>query len=401
MASPTVHALLSPSSSERWLECTPSAVLESHESFSVSPYAEEGTEAHALAELKLSYALEYIDDEEYKDKFDAFRLSSKYYNEEFNEYVNAYVTEVMTIIKEDYREETLKVFLEARVEFSDIVPSGSGTSDVLIISRNFVHVIDLKFGKGVPVSAIKNSQLRLYACGAIKTFMREGIFSEARMTIIQPRLYDRSTDCISVQDLNDWAINYVKPRAELAIAGQGDLKPGNHCKFCKLREKCSARGQFYLEQAQNEFSSVVVDNHITEPANMTPEMLSRILDIGPLFRAWFEDVEKYAKKVMIQDNVKIGGFKVVAGTSKRIIASPEDVAIKLQEAGYSEEQYLRPKVLQPITTLERNLGKRNFEALCGDYILKTCPSPIIVKETDARPAFEKSQYTLHGEEFED
>ena len=175
MSSPTQHALLSPSSSDRWLKCTPSAVLEQYEPTTYSPYAEEGTEAHALAEIKLSYMLGKISVEKYETEFENFKLTSKFYNAEFNEYVNKYCNEVMTIIKEDYKDEKVQVELESKVEFSDIVENGSGTSDVLIIGRNFVHVVDLKYGKGVPVSAIGNSQLRLYALGAIRKHMRDGI----------------------------------------------------------------------------------------------------------------------------------------------------------------------------------------------------------------------------------
>ena len=243
MASPTTHALLSPSSAHRWLECTPSARLEEFEPSIYSPYAEEGTEAHALAEIKLSYMLEKTNLAQYEAEFEDFKLTSKYYNAEFNDYVNEYCNEVMTIIKEDYKDEQVIVELESKVEFSDIVENGSGTSDVLIIGKNFVHVIDLKYGKGVPVSAIGNPQLRLYALGAVRKHMRDGIFVEARMTIIQPRLHDMSTDYISMIDLNSWANNYVKPRAALAIAGQGDFVPGDHCKFCKLRGKCEARSK--------------------------------------------------------------------------------------------------------------------------------------------------------------
>lgn len=395
---PVQHALLSPSSSERWLKCTPSALLESYEPSTYSPYAEEGTEAHALAELKLSYMLDKISLARYETEFEQFKLTSKYYNAEFNEYVNKYCNEVMTIIKEDYKDEQLTVELESKVEFSDIVDGGSGTSDVLLIGKSFVHVIDLKYGKGVPVSAIGNTQLRLYALGAIRKHMREGIFTEAKMTIIQPRLDDMSTDYVSVQTLNDWAQNYVKPRAALAIAGQGEFVPGDHCKFCKLKGKCQARSEKQLEVAKNEFDTVVADDHILEPKNMTPKMLARILNIAPKFVAWFNDVQTYAKKEMIQNNLKIPGFKVVEGRSTRIITDPAAIAQKLQEAGFVGEDYLEKPKLLGITALEKNVGKKLFEQLCGDYIIKPIGSPIVVPESDKRTAIESKR--LNGSEFE-
>lgn len=401
MPTPTGHALLSPSSSHRWLICTPSAMLESSEPSTYSPYAEEGTEAHALAELKLSYMLGQINDTEYATKFDHFRLNSKFYNYEFNDYVNDYCQEVMTIIKEDYKGYEVSVHLEQYVTFEDIVPNGGGTSDVVIVGKNFIHIIDLKFGKGVPVSAIGNTQLRLYALGAIKKYIRECTCTEARMTIIQPRLHDISTDFVGINELNDWAINYVKPRAELAIAGKGELVPGDHCKFCKLKGKCKALADKQLAIAQAEFEEAVVENNMLEPANMSPEVISRILDIAPKFIDWFKDVEAYAMKTAINDGTKIPGYKLVEGRSTRVIVSPASVIEKLRTAGFSEEDYLKPTELLGITTLEKNIGKKLFNELCEEYIIKPQGKPTLVPESDKRTAIDVKSLSLNGNEFDD
>lgn len=399
MPTPTGHALLSPSSSHRWLICTPSAMLESSEPNTYSPYAEEGTEAHALAEIKLSYMLGQINDTEYATKFDHFRLNSKFYNYEFNDYVNDYCQEVMTIVKEDYKNHEVSVHLEQYVTFEDIVPNGGGTSDVVIVGKNFIHIIDLKFGKGVPVSAIGNTQLRLYALGAIKKYIRECTCTEARMTIIQPRLHDISTDFVGINELNDWAINYVKPRAELAIAGKGELVPGDHCKFCKLKGKCKALADKQLAIAQAEFEDAVVENNMLEPANMSPEVISRILDIAPKFIDWFKDVEAYAMKTAINDGTKIPGYKLVEGRSTRVIVSPASVIEKLRTAGFSEEDYLKPTELLGITTLEKNIGKKLFNELCEEYIIKPQGKPTLVPESDKRVAIDVKSLGLNGNEF--
>lgn len=400
MPTPTGHALLSPSSSHRWLVCTPSAKLESYEPSSFSVYAKEGTEAHALAELKLSYMLGHIDDKLYETKFTEFKLNSEYYNQEFNDYVNDYCQEVMTIVKEDYKGLNVKVYLEEYVKFDDIVPEGGGTSDVVIVGNNFIHIVDLKFGKGVPVSAIGNPQLRLYALGAIKTHVRECACVEARMTIIQPRLHDISTDFITIKDLNDWAINYVKPQAALAIAGKGDLVPGEHCKFCKLKGKCQALADRQLAQAQAEFENTVVENNIMKPADMPPEVISRVLDIAPHFIDWFKDVQSYAMKAAINEGLKIPGYKIVEGRSTRIITNPDAVAEKLRTAGFSEKDYLKPQELLGITSLEKNVGKKLFNSLCENYIIKPAGRPTLVPDSDKRESLDVRSLTLNGSEFE-
>ena len=401
MPTPTGHALLSPSSSHRWLICTPSAILESAEPSTFSTYAEEGTEAHALAEIKLSYMLGHINDDEYETKFEHFKLTSKFYNLEFNDYVNDYCQEVMTIVKEDYKNLNVKVYLEEYVKFEDIVPNGGGTSDVVIVGNNFIHIIDLKFGKGVPVSAIGNPQLRLYALGAVKTHVRECACQEARMTIIQPRLNDITTDFISIRELNEWAVNFVKPQAQLAIAGKGELVPGEHCKFCKLKGKCKALADKQLAIAQAEFEDVVVENNMLEPANMPPEVLSRILEVAPKFIDWFKDVEAYASKLAINEGVQIPNYKIVEGRSTRVITDTEAVKEKLRTAGFKEEDYLKPVELLGITSLEKNIGKKLFNSLCEQYIIKPAGKPTLVPLSDKRQSIDVRSLRLNGDEFID
>ena len=396
---PITHALLSPSSSHRWLVCTPSAKLEASEPVSFSPYAKEGTEAHALAEIKLSYMLGQISPEEYNTRFEDFKLTSEYYNQEFNEYVNDYCIEIMTIVKEDYKGQEVQVHLEEYVTFEDIVPDGHGTSDVVIVGKNFIHIVDLKFGKGVPVSAIGNPQLRLYALGAIQKHIRECTCTEVKMTIIQPRLHDVSTDFVSIQDLNDWAINYVRPRAALAIAGEGEFVPGDHCKFCKLKGKCQKLADQQLAVAQAEFQDVVVENNMMEPANMSPEVFSRILTIAPKFIDWFKDVENYAIQSAVNGAIKIPGYKLVEGRSTRIIADKDGVIEKLRTSGFQEDDYLEKPKLLGITTLEKNIGKKLFNDLCSQFIVKPAGKPTLVPETDKRPAIDAKSLTLNGDEF--
>lgn len=396
------HAFLSPSSSERWLACTPSAKLEALEPFQPpSVYAAEGTEAHSLAEIKLAYMLGKISVEEYDTRFESFRINSNYYNAEFNDFVNDYCVEVMTIIKEDYKDQEVEVELEAKVEFTDIVPDGSGTSDVVIIGKSFVHVIDLKFGKGVAVSAIGNPQLRLYALGALKKYRLKGVFTEARMTICQPRLYDISTDYVSVIDLNNWAVNFVKPRAELAIRGEGDLVSGEHCKFCKRKGKCETLGQHQLAIAQAEFEAVVVEDNILEPKNMTPEMLSRVMFIAPKFIDWFNDVQKYVAQAMINEGLELPGYKLVEGRSTRVMTNPDAIAEILRTSGFAEDAYLEPVKLLGITNLEKNIGKKLFNELCSDYIIKPPGRPTVAPETDKRVALDAKRLKLSGQEFDE
>jgi len=395
------HALLSASTSERWLNCPRSARLWENEAKTESKYAKEGTEAHALAEIKLSFILGKINNEQYKAKFDDFLMTSAFYNSEMNDFVNDFVKEVMDIVTQDYQGQEVIVRLECKVDYSDIAPEGRGTSDVVIVGKDFVHVIDLKYGKGVAVSAIGNSQLRLYALGTIKKFIRECQCKEVRMTIIQPRLYDKTTDFMSINDINAWAVDYVKPRAELAYSGRGDMCPGDWCKFCPGKGKCNTLGSHQMEVAQAEFNDIIVVNNILKPEDMTPEMLSRIMAVAPKFIDWFKDVQKFAVASMINNDLKIPGYKVVEGKSTRIITSPDQVSKILQEKGYSENELTKPAKLLGITALEKVVGKKLFNNLCSEYIVKPSGKPTVAVETDNRPALDTATFKLMGQEFED
>lgn len=400
MSSPSTHSLLSPSSSHRWLICTPSAILESAEPNVQSPYAEEGTEAHSLAELKLSNRLGYINDKEFETKYEVFKSNSKYYDGEFEEYVNEYCDELMNIVNEDYKGLNVKVYLEERVKFDDIVPQGSGTSDAVIVGEDFIHIVDLKFGKGVPVSAIDNPQLKLYALGAIGKFIRVCKCKVVRMTIIQPRLHNTSTDVVNIDELNDWAINFVKPRAELASKGLGELVPGDHCKFCKIRGKCKVLADKQLEDAKREFSEEIISTqNALNPNVLTPDTIAKILTIGPKFVDWFKDVEAYAMKQVLHNNLKVPGFKIVEGRSSRIVSDKEGVIKTLKDAGFEETKYLKPADILGISTLEKNVGKRVFNELCGKYIIKPAGKPTLVPESDKRAELDVENLMLNGNEF--
>lgn len=405
------HALLSPSGAHRWLVCTPSARLEQIEVETygeiTSEYAKEGTEAHTLSEIKLSFMLGKISADLYDTKFENFMLHSEFYTPEFNEYVNDYCNEVMNIITMDYLEdEIVDVHLEEKVEFTDLVPKGSGTCDVIIVGHRFIHTIDLKFGRGVPVSAIDNPQLRLYTLGALRKYGIDKNLVEARMTIIQPRLYDISTENMLSADLEQWGLEYVKPRALLAYNGEGELVPGEHCKFCKIRGKCKALGNLQLEEAKKEFESNMVSvedspPRILRPNEMTPEAISNVLQIAPLFIDWFKSVSSYATAAMINGDLKVPGYKVVEGRAYRKIIDDEAVKQVLKEAGFEDKVYLSEPELLGITALEKNVGKRLFNDLCGELIDKPDGKPTIAKESDKRPEIGTSQFRLSGQEFDE
>lgn len=230
------HAILSASSSDRWLHCPPSARLcETYEDKG-SDYAAEGTDAHALGEFKIKSALGLPAEDPTK--------SLKWYSEEMEDCASGYAEYVLEQVEAS--KETCSdpvVLIEQRVDFSRWVEQGFGTADCIIIADGTLRIIDYKHGLGVLVSADENPQMQCYALGALELF--DGIYDidQVSMTIYQPRRQNISTFEISKDALYRWADEVLKPTAELAFAGDGNFLCGEWCGFCKAKNECRARAE--------------------------------------------------------------------------------------------------------------------------------------------------------------
>ena len=375
------HAILSASAAHRWLYCTPSARLEQEEGMNeCSVYAAEGTAAHALAELKLSYTFGHITYSKFQEEYEAFKENpeyAQYYNQEFEEFVDMFVdyvssqTEGLT---------NFHIYFELQVNFSNVVPQGFGTSDVVIVTEDMIHIIDCKFGKGVPVSAVNNPQLRLYGMGALNLFPNT---KSIKMTINQPRLASCDSEILSKKELLDWSFNFVKPRADEAIEGKGAFHASEDaCRFCKLRGKCKVRADQQLAVAQKEFE--IVEQKQLSVASMDLQQIANILEVAPLFIDWFKDVQSYALG-QLMCGVKIPGFKLVEGRSNRVIIDENKVKEILKSAGYREEELMKPAEMLGLSKLESLVGKKKLQELCADYIVKPQGKLTLAPESDRRP----------------
>lgn len=378
------HAILSASTAHRWLKCTPSARLEQEDdNTECSVYADEGTTAHALAEIKLSYRFGKISPSEYEQKFAEFKeheMFSLYYNKELEEYVDEFVEYV---ILQTEGHGSFHIFFELHVNFSNFVPQGFGTADICIVFEDWIHVIDLKFGQGVPVSAMDNPQLRLYGLGALNIFPNS---DKIRMTIHQPRLNSCDSEELTKKELLDWAENVVRPKAEMAIKGEGYLVADDKaCKFCKLRGKCKVRADKQLALAQEEFEVVDLKQNLVQ--NMSVEQIANVLEIAPMFADWFKDVQAYALG-QLAAGVKIPGWKLVEGRSNRVMTNPDKIKDILLQGGLTEDEIMKPREMQGISNLEKLVGKKLFAELCEDYLIKPVGKLTLAPESDRRPGLD-------------
>lgn len=364
---PDQHALLSASGAHRWLACPPSATLEAGLPKSSSSAAEQGTAAHALAEWKLRRALHDAP---------TTKPVSSWHDEQMDVLTDDYVAFVQERVRDVRRAcADPQVLIEQRLDFSHVVPGGFGTGDCVIIAEPTLQIIDLKYGQGVMVEAESNSQLMLYALGALEAFGSLYDISEVAVTIFQPRRSNVSTWTIPVAELEAWAEQVVKPRAALAARGEGEFAPGEWCRFCKLSPTCRTRAEANLALAKHEFAP---------PAELTDAEIAQVLAQLPDLKAWAADVEAYALSLAVNQGKNWLGFKLVEGRSIRKYSDESAVAQAAEAAGVD----VWDRKLKTITALEKQLGKKRFTTLLGDLVVKPAGKPTLVPESDKRPALE-------------
>ena len=330
--------------------------------------------AHSMAEAKLRYHFEQIGTEEYENEISTIK-ATPYYNDDFEANVDSYVLYVRSQIGEGDTP-----LFEQRVDFSDWVPDGFGTADVVILSKHAIRVIDLKFGKGVPVSAQDNPQLRLYALGAYSKFKDEfPEIKEVSYTIHQPRLDSISTDGTTISKLVDWANYFVKPKAKKAWSGAGEFLPGDWCQFCKAKAQCRARSDYNQELAKQDFKN---------PSLLSEDEVSEVLTKAQNLRTWVNDVEEFALNRAVEQSVIPPGYKLTTSVTHRKISDHALAATVLVEKGMDPVVIWEQPKLKSIAALEKLGPKGQVTSWLGDLVQRPEGLPKLVKaKEDAKEDF--------------
>lgn len=376
---PDVHAALSASGSKLWLASPGAHWMEEMIPDTTSPFAEEGTIAHTMVEIKLKREIGDITKAVATRRLNKLK-KSEYYSRSMDEYTDQHVDLVM----EDYLgldHPTMAV--EQRVDFSEWVPGGFGTSDTVLVADGRLHIFDLKYGKGVPVSADWNPQIMLYSLGAWDAFNAVEDITDVAMTIDQPRLGSVSTFHISIAELLHWAEHTVKPAAQAAVSGYFpggqlfDFRHGDTWRWYKaagfdrhLAEQCLRIRKYKFREANS----------------LTADEIADILAQADDIKRWLEAVQAYALDGVYSGKLDLPGYKVVEGRSNRRITDEDAAAARLQEAGYSTDDIMRAPSLKTITDLGKALGQKKLTELLGELIDKPQGKPTLVPETDKRPA---------------
>lgn len=380
---PDTHALLSASAAKRWLNCPPSARLTENMPDTASEYAAEGTLAHALGELKIRKKFEIMKKSVYDKSLKELK-ADPLYSPEMDGHTDSYLDYVAAIMH-SFKSKPY-IAIEKRLDYSHIAPGGFGTGDCLIMCGGELHIIDFKYGKGVPVSAEDNPQLKLYALGAVREYELLYDIQNITLHIVQPRTDDgNSSWTITRAALDEWGES-IKPVAQLAFDGKGDFKCGDHCRFCKAKSTCRARADFMLSEAG--FSSL-------PPELLSDDELGKVLERARLFANWLSDVENYALNAILNGKT-ITGFRAVEGTSRRKITDIDGAFEVLKSNGY-DEAVLYERTPLGLTDLEKLIGgKKKLTDLIGGFIEKPQGKPTLVPADDKRPDYKQDINKIFG-----
>lgn len=361
------HALLSASAAHRWMNCTRAPRLEETLPESKSQYAAEGSLAHAIAELRLRKHYTEPMGKTYNEKLDVLK-QNPLFDDEMIRHVDTYFEYVANLT---YNFESRPyVAIEKRLDYSLYAPKGFGTGDCIIIGGNTLYVIDFKYGKGVPVSAENNPQMRLYALGAYVESSFLYNIENVTMVIVQPRLDNISESTISINELLDWGEN-IKPIAQRAYNGEGEFVSGEHCRFCRAKALCRARAEFCTSIDTSK-----------PPELLTDEEVGQLLAKAQQLSKWVSDLGDYVFGAILNGK-DIPGWKVVEGRSVRQFTNTDDAFETLKMNGIDEAVLYERKPIT-LTNVEKLLGKTKFIELLSKHVIKPKGKPTLAPISDKR-----------------
>ena len=375
----SAHALLSPSSAHRWLNCPLAPRLEAQLPEKPSEYAREGTIAHSICEVSAKLHFKKIKKTEYNKVVKKYKADPQWDDEMLQTaetYSEHLAERAMGFDNEPY------IAFEVKVDISDVVPEAFGRCDCIMFGGDTLVITDYKHGKGVPVSASDNPQLKLYALGALKLYqpLFGSSLKNVEITIDQPRINLYDTWGCSVEDLLAWG-EEIKPKAMMAYMGFGEYHAGSWCQFCRANGICKAQAAQQIG-AFDDFKDAVESRNV---ALLSPDGMSEVLARGKDLVAWYEAVKKRALEAMLNGE-KIPGWKVVEGRSSRVWSNQDTALDTLIENGI-DRAVIYDSVPKTLAQLEKVLGKKKFEELVGEFVVKPQGNPTLADENDSRKEF--------------
>jgi len=372
------HALLAPSSSERWLNCPASARLEDLEPDTAGESAREGTLAHTIAELKLRRQyLEPMHTRTFNSRMKKLK-ENPLYQEEMQGYTDEYIDYINQIAMRYPAAPFVNVELELTAkDFDPYIPEEKGYVDNVLIYGNNLHVTDFKYGRKVAVDAENNTQMMIYALGVIQHYQWCYDLQNIHMAVVQPRNGGIKEWSTTKSALMAWAESTLKPIAQIAFTGGGECKKGDWCTFCRIKGKCRLWAQ--------SLQTVQVYN-LQLPPVLSNEEIGKALEAGEPFIKWYKKLKDYATAAILRGE-EIPSWKVVAGRGDRSFIDTDKAFEAVQAFGYDKDLlYARQPIT--LTAVEKLMGKKDFEKISPEHVHRLKGRPTLVSAADSREPYQ-------------
>lgn len=382
------HAKLSPSSAHRWLNCPASVKLSEDAPNESSVYAEAGTLAHSLAELKARKRFFPMSARTYNSQRKKLE-ASEHYAPEMAGYTDRYVEvldeHAMSFPSEPFT--ALEVSVPVGEYTGERKPDGTpstGQADCIQIGGGVLWVTDYKNGSGVPVLAEQNPQMMLYALGALTKYapIYGDSIQRVKLTIVQPAMKSVSDWEISRAVLEDWGEEVVRPAAKEALSGTpSPPSAGDWCKFCPVRARC---------RANSDYSAALAFQPQKAPDLLTDAEIGERLTLCRKLKPYITVLEEYAQKSILSGK-EIPGWKLVEGRGSRVWAGGADAAFEALLASGVEEALLYER--KPVTPpqLEKALGGKAYREVAEPLVEKKPGAPTLAEESDKRAAYNPAE----------
>lgn len=324
--------------------------------------AAEGTRAHAWGEARL------------KEIFLNERIPAGLEpdNEFMDDMITRYVDTVLAHYHRLKAEDGVapKVLIEQWVKITDDV---GGTADCLVVGVNELVCADLKFGR-IHVGHTNNTQVRLYALGALLSLGLLVMPEKVTLGIVQPRTGNINFETVPAKELLQWRATVEKLAARTYLP-DAPTHAGEWCTFCPVAGSCETRARYLV--GKYELAPLKNDNC---QELVTPERIAELLPLVPQIEKWAASVKQYATD-LARGGVEVPGYKLVEGRGRRVITDPEELHRRMSEDGFPED-IIAPRKLLPMTKLEAVATKAVFAAHYGDLMERKVGDPKLVPESD-------------------
>ena len=416
------HAILSPSSSPKWLACAAALACEAGIPNKSGQPAIDGTAKHTLSE----YALNAIKDGHQGQDFDVAKFFAPVASERVvvrNEGKGPMVIAADeqpgdVLVTDDFVSQVSKyvnycapimaaaevVEIESRVSLTRILHPGFefngakletfGTADFVALLRNpdgayTLIVGDLKTGRH-KVTAAENKQMMLYALGLLRKYRLSYDISAVKLFIFQPYAGgadEWDTTPTALEHFAKFASKQALKALDAYQRGkkgltQADFRPSNDaCQWCRFSEKCNAK----VKAASHTMGEMADIGGL----ELTPDVLKAEWDKLPLMRQHIADIEK-AMYTHLMAGKPMDGLKLVEGRpGNRAWSDTAAVDEVISSDGDKMVDVMFKSVLLSPTEAEKVVKKErpDFWAKLEPLVTRKPGQPSIAAADDKRPAW--------------